>query len=130
MTEIFRVTSALAGLAISSLALGAPPAGAAPLPTQVGACSITIVKQVESRLQGMPNSGSAISYENGGYQVSYDMISAIEASRPGDPVRLCLLSIPQNCPPGDARGRIYRATNLRSKGTWKAPDAEHSCGGA
>lgn len=130
MTELFRVLPAAIGLAVSIVASGTLPAGAAPLPTRVGACSLTTVKQVEFRLEGMPGSGSAIVYENGGYQVSYDTIAAIEASRPGDPVRLCLVSIPKNCPPGDARGRVYRGTNLRTKGSWTAADAEHSCGGA
>jgi hypothetical protein len=78
----------------------------------------------------MPSSGSAISYVNGGYQVSYDIVRGIQASRPGDRVRLCLISVPKNCPPGDARGRVYRATNLRSGASWTAPDSEHSCGGA
>ncbi len=124
------MTSGVIGLAMSTVALGPPLAAAAPLPRSVGQCSVTTVKQVESRLQGVPNSGSAISYDNGGYQVSYDIIPAMKASRPGDSVRLCLVSIPRNCPPGDARGRVYRATNLRSGGTWTAADAEHSCGGA
>lgn len=130
MTRTFRMASGVIGLAVSMVALGTLLAAAAPLPRSVGQCSVTTVKQVESRLQGMPNSGSAISYDNGGYQVSYDIIPAMKASRPGDSVRLCLVSIPRNCPPGDARGRVYRATNLRSGGTWTAADAEHSCGGA
>jgi hypothetical protein len=55
----------------------------------------------------------------------------IGISRPGNPVRLHLVSIPQNCPPEDARGRSsYRATNLRSGRTWTAADSGHSCGGA
>lgn len=122
--------AAALGCAVSALVFGTPPADAAPLPQRVGACSVTTVKQVETRLEGMPGSGSAISYVNGGYQVSYDTVPAIEASRPGDTVRLCLVSIPKNCPPGDARGRIYRATNLRTHGSWSAADAEHACGGA
>lgn len=130
MTARLRVPTAAIGFALAILICEMRPAGAAPLPTRLGACSITTVKQVETRLEGMPGSGSAIAYENGGYQVSYDRIPPIEASRPGDPVRLCLVSLPKNCPPGDARGRTYRATNLRSKETWTAPDAEHSCGGA
>ena len=115
--------------AVSVLA-PASQAETAALPTSVGQCSVTTVKQIESRLEGMPVSGSAISYFNGGYQVSYDIIPAIQASRPGDSVRLCLVLIPRHCPPGDVRGRVYRATNLRSGGTWTAPDSEHSCGGA
>ena len=52
------------------------------------------------------------------------------ASRPGDVVRVCLVSIPRPCPPGDKRGRVYKTTNLRTHGEWTLPDSEHSCGGA
>lgn len=112
------------------------PAFAAGLPVRVGQCATTTVKSVEARLvdgstnKPIPDSGSAISFANGGYQVSYDTVAAVEASRPGDPVRLCLVSIPEGCPPGDARGRQYKTTNLRTKASWTLPDAEHSCGGA
>ncbi len=124
-----KISSAV-GIAALMLAFGMTAADAAALPTRVGQCSVTTVKQIASRLEGMPGSGSAISYANGGYQVSYDTIPAIKASRSGDSVKLCLVSIPRHCPPGDARGRVYRANNLRSGGSWTAPDAEHGCGGA
>jgi uncharacterized protein len=114
---------------------GAPrPSGA--LPTREGACALTSVKQVMTRLQDgqtgqqIPGSGSAVQEADGGYQVSYDTIPAIQASRRGDPVLVCLVSIPQGCPPGDNRGRSYAVGNLRTLGAWSAPDAEHMCGGA
>jgi hypothetical protein len=88
------------------------------------------VKEIGSRLEGVPESGSAIIYDNGVSQVSYDAIPGIDHSKAGDTVRLCLVSIPQHCPPGDERGKIYDATNLRTRETWNAPDSEHSCGGA
>jgi hypothetical protein len=103
-------------------------AGAAP--QSVGDCVETTVSEISSRLEGMPNSGSAITYANGVYQVSYDMIDGVTHSRTGDPVHLCLVSLPQNCPPGDNRGKVYQATNTRTHKTWSAPDAEHMCGGA
>ena len=112
------------------------PALSAPLPTQVGACAMTQVKQVETRLMGgstdqpVAGSGSAIQFANGGYQVSYEQVRAVDASRPGDPVRMCLVSIPEGCPPGDNRGRSYKTTNLRTHRSWTLPDSEHSCGGA
>jgi hypothetical protein len=111
-------------------------AAADPLPTQIGVCSNTTIKDVATRLvDGATNkpiagSGSAVDFVNGGYQVSYDTLAVISQSRAGDPVTMCLVSIPQGCPPGDDRGRIYKTTNLRSHGTWTLPDAEHSCGGA
>ena len=63
-------------------------------------------------------------------QVEYDAVPGIDHSRIGDTVRLCLVSIPKNCPPGDDRGRVYEGTNLRTNEKWSAPDSEHMCGGA
>jgi hypothetical protein len=105
------------------------PVSEAP-PTTVGTCSFASVKDVGTRLQGDPSSGSAISYVNGVAQVSYDDIPAIDDARPGDVVRLCLVSLPKDCPPGDDRGKVYRAVDQRTGQSWTAPDSEHSCGGA
>jgi len=130
MTRNSGVALRALGGAAALMSVVAGSASADPLPTQVGACAVATVKQVETRLENMPGSGSAISYDNGGYQVSYDTVAAIDASRLGDSVKLCLISIPKNCPPGDSRGRIYGATNLRTHGQWTEPDSEHACGGA
>ena len=108
----------------------AGPALSAGLPTVIGECGTTKITRIGSRLDGMPDSGSAVSYANGGYQVSYDVIPGIRHSRRGDPVELCLIELPSDCPAGDDRGKVYRATNLRTHATWEAPDSEHSCGGA
>jgi hypothetical protein len=99
-------------------------------PQKVGDCVNTNVTQVGSRLEGVPNSGSAILYADGLSQVSYDAVPGIDHSRPGDNVRLCLTSLPQNCPPGDDRGKVYSAANQRTGETWSASDSEHMCGGA
>jgi hypothetical protein len=107
-----------------------------PLPTRVGQCTNTAIKDVTTRLvdgstnKPIPDSGSAVDFLNGGYQVSYDTLPEITQSRAGDPVTMCLVSIPQGCPPGDKRGRTYKTTNLRTHGSWTLPDAEHMCGGA
>jgi len=120
----------------TALALFAGAASAAPLPKHVGQCALTKVKSVETRLEDgdthepVEGSGSAVSFVNGGYQVSYDTVAAVEHSRAGDRVKLCLVSIPHPCPPGDNRGRQYRTTNLRTHKSWLLPDAEHMCGGA
>jgi hypothetical protein len=112
------------------------PALGARLPVRIGACVETTIRSVETRLVDGSNnkpiagSGSAVRFTNGGYQVSYDTVPAIERSRRGDPVRMCLVSIPRDCPKGDTRGREYRTTNLRTGQTWRLPDSEHSCGGA
>jgi len=114
---------------VAVLAVCGEPARAKELPTEIGACSETTIEDIGYRL-GDPDSGSAISYANGGGQVSYDTIPEIHRSRVGDPVRLCLVSIPEDCPPGDDRGKVYSATNLRTGESWEAPDSQHSCGGA
>jgi hypothetical protein len=114
---------------VAVLAVRSGPARAEELPTEIGACSETTIEDIGYRL-GDPDSGSAISYANGGGQVSYDTIPEIHRSRVGDPVRLCLVSIPEDCPPGDDRGKVYSATNLRTGESWEAPDSQHSCGGA
>jgi hypothetical protein len=78
----------------------------------------------------VPGSGSSVIFVNGGSQVSYEQETAVDASRPGDPVKMCLVSIPRHCPPGDDRGREYKTTNLRTHKSWRLPDSEHMCGGA
>jgi hypothetical protein len=131
---MIRAVACLAALAVAASALVAP-ALAEPMPKHVGDCAKTKVSRIETRLVdggGKPiaDSGSAIEFVNGGYQVSYDQVAAIDASRPGDPAEVCLVSVPKGCPKGDHRGKIYKTTNLRSHGQWTLPDAEHSCGGA
>jgi hypothetical protein len=121
----------LVGAAIFALSafVLVPQVKADPLPTEIGACSDTAIADIGYRL-GDPDSGSAISYANGGVQVSYDTIPEIHRSRVGDAVRLCLVSVPEDCPPDDDRGKVYSATNLRTGESWEAPDSQHSCGGA
>src|ERR1700731_873076 len=83
------------------------------LPTRPGTCTWTKIKRLEHRLgEGkdgpfVPDSGSAVTFDNGGNQVSYEELDQIHHSRAGDPVLMCLVSIPQHCPKGDNRGRMY-----------------------
>ena len=118
------------------LIMAAAPVAAGALPTRVGACVVTTIELVETRLtdgatnQPIAGSGSAVRFANGGYQVSYDTVPAIEELRKGDRVRMCFVSRPLNCPKGDDRGKIYNSTNLRTHKNWRLPDLEHSCGGA
>lgn len=97
---------------------------------QVGDCVETSVTLVGSRLEGVADSGSGVEFANGMSQVSYDVLLGIANSRVGDRVRICLVSVPENCPPGDDRGRVYSGTNLRTNESWTAPDSQHMCGGA
>jgi hypothetical protein len=100
------------------------------VPVRVGACAETKITEVSTRLKDTPGSGSAVSFANGGFQVSYDQNEEADGSRVGDPVRMCLVSMPQNCPKGDNRGYLYRTTNLRTHKTWQLYNSSHMCGGA
>ena len=130
------MTFALARGFLLTLLAGAALAGCgnsatqSAIPTQVGACAKTTVAETGPRLEGAPDSGSSIRYENGLSQVDYSVVPGIANSKPGDEVSVCLVSMPTDCPPGDTRGRVYDATNLRTHETWRAPDSQHMCGGA
>lgn len=102
------------------------------LPTRVGACSEATISFIGGRLEGDNDfdSGTAVRFDNGGVQISYDREEGVVNSRVGDPVRICLASIPEGCPPGDERGRVYVTTNLRTGSSWEMPDSSHMCGGA
>ena len=126
----------LAGCGASSTSASAPSAtqtasaASASKPAHVGDCVDTTVASIGSRLEGAPDSGSAIQYANGIGQTSYDAVPGITHSQAGDAVHVCLVSVPENCPPNDDRGRVYSAVNARTHETWSAPDSEHMCGGA
>jgi hypothetical protein len=123
---IMRDAIVMAALAFALAA----PASADPLPKNEGQCVRTTIRALGTRLDGIADSGDAVSYADGGYQVSYDAIKGLRGAKAGDVVTLCLISIPDECPPGDDRGKVYRATDLRTHKSWQAPDAEHMCGGA
>lgn len=123
-------------IAALSVALWAMPAAAQGLPGREGTCVWTKIARLEHRLRNgdrgpfVSDSGSAVAFANGGYQVSYEEVDAVHHAREGDAVLLCLVTIPRGCPPGDSRGRWYTATDKRTMESWTMPDAEHSCGGA
>jgi hypothetical protein len=100
------------------------------IPAKVGQCVITKVSEIGTRLEGIPDSGTSITFSNGISLVSYDAVPQAVASKPGDKVKMCLKSVPQDCPPGDERGKIYSVTNLRTKKKFTLPDSQHQCGGA
>jgi uncharacterized protein YecT (DUF1311 family) len=112
---------------LSWLNSGGRPTGS--LPKSVGVCGLSTVTRVGYRM-GTPDSGSAIAEANGATQISYDDIREVDASRVADPVLVCLVGLPTDCPPGDDRGKTYAAANLRTLGAWTAADSQHSCGGA
>ena len=103
--------------------------GAQALPA-VGQCFETKVHDVGYRLEGVPDSGTDVTFEDGHMMVDYSVSIAASRWRSGDPVRLCVVSLPTNCPPEDNRGVTYKATNIRAKNDWIAADSSHECGGA
>jgi hypothetical protein len=130
------VRVATAALPLFGAAPSPPPPPPVWAPAKPGTCAFTTVKSVGQRLQDestgreIPDSGSAVELANGVPGVSYDQVAAVNESKPGDPVMVCLVRLPRNCPPGDRRGRVYTATNLRTMHAWTLPDAQHACGGA
>ena len=121
--------------AAAALALATPPLRPS-LPKHVGDCATTKVSADRDaagrRLDHKPDRGfgQRVEFVNGGYQVSYDTVAAIEASRPGDPVHICLVSIPQGLPAGRQSRPDLQDHQPAHHGLWTLPDAEHSCGGA
>lgn len=103
------------------------PAGHMP---SLGSCMSTTVAQVTTRLEGVRDSGTAVIYADGHAQVSYDRVPNATHARRGDPVRLCAIEVPADCPPKDFRGVVYQATDLRRHLTWTMRNAEHGCWGA
>jgi len=104
-------------------------------PERLGQCFETRVREVMERLgpyapHAASHSGSAIQLADGHYTVAYEQQPGVDTSRRGDPVRLCVVDLPTNCPPGDTRGIGYRGLNLRTRRGWEAGDSEHLCGGA
>ena len=119
-------------LSLFALVLSLPAPGRADaLPTRIGACSETTISFVGGRLEGDDTfeTGTAVQFDNGGIQISYDRDEGAAQSRIGDPVRICLVSVPEGCPPGDERGKVYATTNLRTGASWEMPDSSHMCGG-
>ena len=106
-----------------------------PMPEKVGQCAVTHIAELTTRF-GEPlesasaDAGSAVSFSNGGAQISYDQEPGLVASKAGDRAALCLMSIPRDCPPGDERGRVYYGVDLVTNASWVLPDSQHMCGGA
>ena len=126
--DLMSMIAKLSGLILSfGIAVSA---SAESLPTVVGECTKTTIKKVTNRLMDTPGTGSAVIFDNGGFQVSYDQVPQVDRSRAGDEVIMCLVSKPENCPPGDERGKIYSTVNLSTMQFWVLGDSSHMCGGA
>ena len=108
------------------------PAESKTMPTHEGECGRSRVTLIGGRLEGDTtfSSGTTVEFANGGVQVSYDKVPGIVTSKIGDPVLICLTSLPKHCPAGDDRGKNFTSTNLRTHQSWSEGDSEHRCGGA
>ncbi|MCA9201196.1 MAG: hypothetical protein KDA87_26830, partial [Planctomycetales bacterium] len=99
-----------------------------------GECVITRIQEITTRF-GEPvdysneAAGTAISFENGSFQISYrrEEFYGIE---PGHRTVICLMTIPRDCPDGDERGREFYTLDLDINRQWIVSDSQHSCGGA
>jgi hypothetical protein len=101
---------------------------------QIGNCIISTINKITGT-RGYPYSdgiGTEIRYDYdlSRYHASYNQNEAVTKSKVGDPVRICLFNVPQNCPLDDDRGKVYRTTNARTNESWVMADNLRSCGGA
>ncbi len=121
-------------LAILAFTLIPHSSQAAPPPTRVGQCSETFVALVRARLfngvtgESIAGSGTSIQFTNGVYLHSHNNIATADASKPSDKVKMCLNSVPKNCPPGDNRGKFYKVVNYRTRGSFTMRDSNDPCG--
>lgn len=114
---------------------GAGSGSATTMPAKPGSCVRTRIESITTRFgepisYENPDQGTAVAFENGGYQVSYERGDAFADVAAGQEVVLCLMSIPRDCPPGDERGRLYYTLDLKTQTQWVLPDSQHLCGGA
>lgn len=114
---------------------GAGGGAATAMPTKPGECVRTRITEITTRF-GEPatyenqDQGTAIAFDNGGYQVSYGRGDEFANVAAGQDAVVCLMSIPRDCPAGDERGRMYYTLDLKTQTQWTLPDSQHLCGGA
>lgn len=107
------------------------PSASDGMPVKLGECATSKIVDIKARLGGGDfQTGTEVRYQNGGFQVSYSEETSVIKSSIGDPVRICLVGLPEDCPEGDIRGRRYHTTNLRTNDSWLMLNAQHLCGGA
>lgn len=122
------------------------PARSSGLPVRVGECVTTQIVDKSTRFDGAtPGEAGGEVYVSFTIKVGL-YISEIPHLAPnanpdaymartqdfalGDKVRLCLVSLPEDCPPGDDRGKVYSVANLKNNLSFIGIDAWHTCGGA
>jgi hypothetical protein len=114
------------------------------LPTQIGDCVETEIVDKFFRLWApddpdMPQEEYGIGKEvvlklPNNFFLYTDLIGDRALASPdyaaGNPVQLCLLSIPTDCPPGDDRGKEYSLLDRKTGYQAVHIDSWHLCGGA
>jgi len=97
--------------------------------SQGAGCIETSIAEIGTRLEGVPESGTLISYANGEMQVSYMTVPEVERWRVGDKVRLCLVpeTPPPECEGRPLLGKLWDATNLSAGGKWRESSTSHIC---
>jgi hypothetical protein len=87
-------------------------------------CERTRVNTLGNRIAGRPGTGTTVNFSNGLFLTSYSDVPSANALRKGDPVTVCLISTPPDCPPGDDRGKVYEVRFIG--GTFQMPNSSHT----
>ena len=97
---------------------------------KVGTCYDTRVTEAATGRPGHREGPSWAIFENKLALWDYGYIAPVTRTRPGDPIRACVWSLPKDCPSHDLRGIAYRIENLRTRERWVTYDSQHECRGA
>jgi uncharacterized protein YecT (DUF1311 family) len=124
----------------------APASRASEPPARVGDCADSVIAGKETRFQGTtPGEAGGELFVRLGNGLTLYLIDVSLNPPPesadrymystsdfaiGDRVRVCLTSLPQDCPPGDDRGKQYSVLNYKNQLSFNGVDSWHTCGGA
>ena len=136
--------TALPLLVSGLLVLACSPSNAAPPPKSIGTCADSFVQSKRFRMVPSPGDPDYtrtsddfgkevfISLTNGTGIYSGDGDDFILSSNfaAGHKVKVCLESLPENCPPGDNRGKGYSFYDYLTGARVTGVDSWHMCGGA
>lgn len=116
------------------------------LPQKLKACTDLVIDEKTTRFEGATpgEAGGEVfvimKHHVGFFVVSVDGLSDKDNAdkymfntkdfAKGDKVKVCLASVPKDCPPGDDRGKGYSITNYKNHKTFSGTPDWHSCGGA
>ncbi len=98
-------------------------------------CAWTRVTDVGSRFADEPilpdgSNGISVSFKSGLSLIAYTSNPAIEKTKIGARVQVCLVQEMRGCPPGDDRGKTYRVYDPLQGIAWSMGEDLHICGGA